>query len=65
MPSFILIPPTVWPQYTALQIGQDRQDNGPIAWGNRFTNGRPKSQKVKVSEFTGVIYFEVNYVKII
>ena len=35
VPSFILIPPTVWPQYTNVTDrqteGQDRQtDNGPI-----------------------------------
>jgi len=46
MPSFILIHPTVWPQYTNVTVRQtgqdrqtdrqtDRQDNGPIA------NGRP------------------------
>jgi len=36
MPSFILIHPAVWPQYTNVtdrtgQKGQDRQDDGPIA----------------------------------
>jgi len=35
MPSFILIRPTLWPQYTNLTDRQDRQtdrtDNGPIA----------------------------------
>jgi len=34
MPSFILIRPAVWPQYTNVtdrQTGQDRTDNGPIA----------------------------------
>jgi len=36
MPSFILIYPTVWPQYTYVTDRQDRQtgqtDNGLIAW---------------------------------
>jgi len=33
MPSFILIRPTVWPQYTNVtdRTGKDRQDNGPMA----------------------------------
>jgi len=31
MPSFILIRPTVWPQYTNVTDKTDRQDNGPIA----------------------------------
>jgi len=33
MPSFILIRPTVWPQYTNVtdRTGQTGQDNGPIA----------------------------------
>jgi len=45
----ILIHPTVWPhtpkptsQFHS-QTGQDWQDNGPIAWGNYFTKGRPKT----------------------
>ena len=45
VPSFILIRPTVWPQYTndTDRTGQDRQtNNGPIVQGERFTNGRPK-----------------------
>jgi len=48
MPSFILICPTVWPQYTDVtdRTGQDRQDNGPIALGEPFykrslKNGSP------------------------
>ena len=39
MPSFILIHPTVWPQYTNVtdrQTGQRGQDNGPIAQGEPF-----------------------------
>jgi len=40
MPSSVLIHPIVWPQYTNRQ---DRKDNGPIAQGNRFTSGRPKT----------------------
>jgi len=40
MPGFILICPTIWPQYTNVT---DRTDYGPIAYGERFTNGRPKT----------------------
>jgi len=29
--SFILIRPTVWPQYTNVTDMTDREDNGPIA----------------------------------
>jgi len=48
MPSFTLIHPTVWPQYTNVTDRTDRQDrqtdNGLIAYRvNRFTNGRPKT----------------------
>jgi len=46
MPSFFLIHPTVWPQYTKVtdrtDRQTDRQDNGLIAQGEPFTNGRPK-----------------------
>ena len=54
-PSFILIHPTVWPQYTNVADRQtdaqtdrrDRQtDNGPVAQANRFTNSRPKIEKL-------------------
>jgi len=48
MPSFILIRPTVWPQYTNVssQTGQtdrqpDRQTTVRQHRANRFTNGRP------------------------
>ena len=44
MPSLILIRPTVWPQYTNVtdrQTGQDRQDNGPIAYGEPFYKRSP------------------------
>jgi len=35
MPTFILIRPAVWPQYTNVTRSQtDRQDNGPIAYGD-------------------------------
>jgi len=30
VPSFILIHPTVWPQYTNVTSRTDRQDDGPI-----------------------------------
>ena len=54
MPSFILIHPTVWPQYinvTDRQTGQDRrgQDRQTTVRqhrANRFTNGRPKITQV-------------------
>jgi len=52
MPSYILIHPTVWPQYTTFIDRQTGQDNGQIAYmANRFTNGLPKillKQVVKV-----------------
>jgi len=41
MSSFILIDPTAWPQYT--NVTERQTDNGRIARGNRFTNGRPKT----------------------
>jgi len=31
MPSFILIHPTVWPQYTNVTDRTDRKDNGMVA----------------------------------
>ena len=40
MPSFVLIYPTVWLQYTNVTDRQDRQERQHRA--NRFTNGRPK-----------------------
>jgi len=37
VPSFILIHPTVWPQYTNVRDRTDRQtENGPIAQGEPF-----------------------------
>jgi len=51
VPSFILIRPAVWPQYTNVtdrqtdrQTGQDRTDNGPIAQGEPFYKRLPKNQ---------------------
>ena len=41
MSSFILIDPTVWPQYT--NVTERQTGNGRIVRGNRFTNGRPKT----------------------
>ena len=47
LPSFILIRPTVWPQYTNVtdrQTGQDGQtDNGLIAYGEPFYKRSPKN----------------------
>jgi len=42
MPSFILIHPTVWPQYTSVKT-----DNGLIAYGETFYKWSPKSCSVK------------------
>jgi len=46
VPSFILIHPTIWPQYTNVTNRADRQtgqwsDSNRV---NRFTNGRPKTE---------------------
>jgi len=43
MPSFVLIRPTVWPQYTNATDRQDRTDNGPIAYGEPFYKRSPKN----------------------
>ena len=47
--KFHLDPPhrlaTVHQRYR--QTGQDRQDNGPIAWANSFRNGRPKTEMLR------------------
>jgi len=58
MPSFILIHPTVWPQYTIVTGRQDRQDKSPIAYrANRFTNGRPKTVRPMLSDdFLSVLF---------
>ena len=40
MPSFILINPTVWPQYTNVKDRTDRQGNGPIGQGEPFLGDR-------------------------
>ena len=41
MPSFILIRPTVWPQYTNVTDRQNRTHNGPIAQGEPFYKRSP------------------------
>jgi len=42
--SFILIPPTVWPQCTNVGDRQtDRTDNGPLAQGEPFYKRSPKN----------------------
>ena len=43
----ILIHPTVWPQYSNVTVRQDRQDNGPIAYGDPFYKRSPKNVTVK------------------
>ena len=45
MPSFILIHPTVWPQYTNVTDRTDRQTTVGQHRENRFTNGRPKTHE--------------------
>jgi len=43
VPSFTLIHPTVWPQYTNITDREtDRADNGPIAQGEPFYKRSPK-----------------------
>jgi len=43
MPSFVLIHPTVWPQYTNVTDRQDRQtDNGPILYSKPLKKRSPK-----------------------
>jgi len=59
MPSFILVHPTVWPQYTNIrQHRRDRTDSRLIAYrANRFTNGRPKLDALRyisVAESLGI-----------
>jgi len=44
MPAFILIHPTVWRQHASVTDRQDRQDNGPIAWGEPFYKRLPKNK---------------------
>ena len=45
-PSFILIYPAIWPQYTNVtgRTGEDRQDNGPIAYGKPFHKQSPNKR---------------------
>jgi len=48
VPTFILVRPTVWPQYTNVTDRTDRQtDNGPIAWGEPFY--KRSSQNLEIS----------------
>jgi len=44
MPSFILIHPTVWPQYTNVtdRTHKQTEQTDRQKTANRFTNGRPK-----------------------
>jgi len=73
MPSFILIHPTNWPQYTNVI---DRTDRTTVRHhrANRFTNGRPKSAhdtiqnkrytiiaRIKLHKNTILRYIHVNY----
>ena len=43
VPSFILIHPTVWPQYTNVTDRTDKQTTDRYHRANRFTNGRPQT----------------------
>jgi len=44
VPSFILIHPTVWPEYTNVTVTTDRQtDNGPIAKGETVYKRSPNN----------------------
>ena len=43
VPSFVLIHLLAWPQYTNVADRQDRQDNGPIAYGEPFYKQSPKN----------------------
>jgi len=45
MPSFMLIHPTVWPQYTNVTDRQDRTDNGTIALGRTVLQTVAQKQK--------------------
>jgi len=53
MPSFILIHPTVCPQYTNItdrqtdRKGQDRRDNGAILYSEPFYKRSPKNYPKK------------------
>ena len=47
MPSFVLIHPSVCPQYTNVTCRTDRTDNGPIAYGKPFYKRSPKNRVVQ------------------
>ena len=63
MPSFILIYPTVWPQYTNVTLQTDRQDrqrsNSIWQTANRFTNIRPKVEEVNYLFQGGYVFVVV------
>jgi len=44
MPSFILIHPTVWPQYTNVTDRTGQTDNSPIGQGEPFYKRSPKNR---------------------
>jgi len=56
VPSFILIHPTIWPQYTNVTDRQDRTDRTDrTVWQHRancFTNGRPKTTHLNFTKFS-------------
>jgi len=60
MPSFILIHPTVWPQYTNVTDRQDRQDRTTRLhlWTNVFDidfNGKTKSSTLVCYAYFNVV----------
>ena len=64
MPIFILIHPTIWPQYTNVTDRQtDRQDNGPIAYGELFYKWSPKTPTLfhkQIFHFNFGMPFDIN-----
>ena len=42
IPSGILIPTTVWPQYNTPTLQTDSTDTGPVTYGTVTCNGHPK-----------------------
>ena len=61
MPSFILVHPTAWPQYTT--VGTDRQrhrqDNGPIAYGKPLYKRSPENVHFFLAHLVHAIFPDV------
>ena len=63
MPSFILVHPTVWPQYTNITDRQTDSTDGTGQTAVRFTNGRPKLDAfgyITVAESLGTCIYTVS-----